>query len=267
MQHDTRLHPDRPYNAITGLPPWPGGGGGGGGFLGGPPGPPPPGPPPPSPPPDDDDERQNVTPDGRDYYYGPSGSEWAAVNEAADRALDEVGTLNITTLRALDPDAFERELINLRQRLNQPEPIVTNNGELITDWDSQDYRDDEVMSALTAAGIQLEPGNTGWSDDDSEEEELAPTSKSVRFTRETEDITRTSPRRKGARRNLSNVRPDRDQQLIERQRRDVDRGATWINPVTEQRENAVGRIKFRSNGQAGSSSAYVYSPVPQPNFN
>jgi hypothetical protein len=114
MQHNTQLHPDRPYNPITGLPPWPAGGGGGGGGgwgfgLGGPR----PGPPPSENDSDDDDDdwlgalvpaAKNVTPPGmyrgraetgQEYFFGPSGSEWATVNAAADRALEEVAALNV----------------------------------------------------------------------------------------------------------------------------------------------------------------------------
>jgi hypothetical protein len=108
MQHDTKLHPDRPYNPNPPLPAWPyGSGGGRGGRFGFGLG----GPPPRAPPPSDDDSdddggfgalvpaAKNVTPEGmyrgraeggREYFFGPSGSEWAAVNAAADRALDEV---------------------------------------------------------------------------------------------------------------------------------------------------------------------------------
>ena len=144
MQHNTQLHPDRPYNPLTGLPPWPGGGGGGGGGgwgfgLGGPrPGPPP------SPDDSDDDDDgsvglglglaldpRNVTPEGmihgraeggRDYFFDSSGSQWAEVNAAADRALDEA--LNVENqLRALEVLNVESQLSPVRSPRSSLPPL------------------------------------------------------------------------------------------------------------------------------------------------
>jgi hypothetical protein len=133
MQHNTQLHPDRPYNPITGLPPWPGGGGGGGGGgwgfgLGGPP---PRAPPPSDVDSDDDDDdgfgalvpaAKDVTPEGmyrgraaggQDYFFspsrlrwagseeefvpyqGPQPNEWERVQAAIDRADVEVATADV----------------------------------------------------------------------------------------------------------------------------------------------------------------------------
>ena len=158
MQHDTRLHPDRPYNATTGLPPWPGGGGGGGGFFGGPPGPPPPGPPPDD---DDDDDwlgtmvRQNVTPegmqrgragDGRDYFYAPSGSEWAAVNEAADRALLEVDTLDV--------EGQIREIVSTRELQMRDLGTLATPRKLLTTTPGSRY-DSAIVPARSGPGKML----------------------------------------------------------------------------------------------------------------
>jgi hypothetical protein len=136
MQHNTQLHPDRPYNPITGLPPWPGGGGGGGGGgwgfgLGGPP---PRAPPPSDVDSDDDDDdgfgalvpaAKDVTPEGmyrgraaggQDYFFspsrlrwagseeefvpyqGPQPNEWERVQAAIDRADVEVATADVEDL-------------------------------------------------------------------------------------------------------------------------------------------------------------------------
>jgi hypothetical protein len=135
MQHDTKLHPDRPYNpntAYNSLPAWPvgGGGGGGGGFGFGLGGPPPRAPPPSDDDSDDDDDgfgalvpaAKNVTPEGmyrgraeggRDYFFspsrlrwadseeefvpyqGPQPYEWERVQAAIDRADVEVTTADV----------------------------------------------------------------------------------------------------------------------------------------------------------------------------
>jgi hypothetical protein len=152
MQHDTKLHPDRPYNpntAYNSLPAWPagGGGGGGGGWGFGLGGPPPRAPPPSEDDSDDDDDgfgalvpaAKNVTPEGmyrgraeggRDYFFSPSRLRWAdseeefvpyigpqpydweRVQAAIDRADVEVATADVEGLIRRN----ERALASLDER-------------------------------------------------------------------------------------------------------------------------------------------------------
>ena len=299
MQHDTRLHPDRPYNAITGLPPWPGGGGGGGGFWpGGPPGPPP------GPPPDDDD-------DDDDGDLPVTTDDWDQVHTAAERALLEARLLGRSNPDASPPEQrrmavpYDYVLEQQRRGSDDPEdavddgltdpapppaPVLTPEiaarmqaiigrsmrrmdefersvqddtpgpstpaymqgvrdhleGEEGSPEDQMIYLDSEPMTARIWRTYYNEHGvpppddffdGSDWSSDgDDDLVEL--------------QIPRPPPPRVTWADQLG-----RDELLRERQLRDMDSGATWVNPVTEQREPRVGRV-----------IPFFYSPLQQPDF-